>query len=201
VDGDVPFEQEESESVLDREMDPITAKYGFIVPWVLLVMAMVIMFGAGITVKVRIQCYTLSVSRLQMRLRFVFDSRLQFFPIFFLHELHIDPMTVNITDVFIPLTTAFMTLLCTYISTFFGRLQTSFVVFGLAVAGLIAMAEVRIPVLVLIIDVFRSSFANACDPLFRSVTMEYVPKKNRGKWSALESLIGTVSICIPLSPS
>eukprot|EP00922_Rhytidocystis_sp_ex-Travisia-forbesii_P043550 GHVS01064957.1.p1 GENE.GHVS01064957.1~~GHVS01064957.1.p1 ORF type:complete len:108 (+),score=9.83 GHVS01064957.1:45-326(+) len=56
------------------------------------------------------------------------------------------------------------------------------------ILSLVAMVYVQDIRVLLVVFLLRGSFSNAVYPIDRSIIMDYVSSKHRGKWNAVESL-------------
>ncbi len=113
---------------------------------------------------------------------------IKFFPIFFIEVYNMKPMWVSgimgITAIF----TGISGMVAQKFSLKRGRPLMIFSVQLLATLCLFGL--VFYPTIWLLIPLFvaRGSLMNAGQPLSRSILMDVVPKKNRGKWNSLETL-------------
>jgi MFS family permease len=113
---------------------------------------------------------------------------IQFFPIFFKELYSLQPTAVTLIFGFTALATGTLGLLAPKIAEKVGRIETMFLVQLVGIVCLVIIAQ--IPPLFIIVPVFimRSAFQNASEPLHRSLVMDRVPKRHRGKWNALEGI-------------
>jgi Major Facilitator Superfamily len=111
-----------------------------------------------------------------------------FFEIFLQDELEFLPVHVSILTALAAISTGIVTVYGQTISRRIGRVQTILLFRCIGIASLLIFSFMRSSVLVSIVYVMRSAFANASRPLTLSIMMDVVRAKNRGKWSAVESL-------------
>lgn len=149
-------------------------KYGHLVPYIITAGDFIKAFAAGMTIK--------------------------FFPLFFKNEVNMTPLQVNVVNA----TTYFLLIFFTYLSgkvaDRLGRIQTwlLFAVIGCTLLLLMAVLEsqwenwrVIVP-----IYVFRTIFMRSCPGIRKSVLMDYVPKKSRGRWNAVNIRISLGSAVV-----
>ncbi|MHA1718167.1 MAG: MFS transporter [Promethearchaeota archaeon] len=132
------------------------------VPYILVGCNIIIGLGAGMTIK--------------------------FFPIFFMEIYAMSPIIVQIISGFTSIATGFSGMIAQHFSKAKGRPQIIFLVQAIATIclGIIAMYP---PIwFLIIIFIIRGSLMNASQPLSRSILMDFIPKKKRGKWNSLEAL-------------
>jgi len=116
----------------------------------------------------------------------------KFFPIFFQDRCGFSPVLVN---AILASTTAVMAVFtwgCQLLSRPLGRLGAAFATKIVGVGLLVAMALMRPlwtnPWAISPVFLARTALMNCGAPLIKSVAMDYVPKKQRGKWNALDSV-------------
>ena len=133
-----------------------------LIPYILVSSNVMIGIGAGMTIK--------------------------FFPIFFIEVYNLRPMWVQVIMGFTAVFTGLSALLAQKLSMRRGRPLMIFM-FQLS-ATLCLFGLVFYPSVWLLVPLFiaRGSLMNAGQPLSRSILMDVVPKKNRGKWNSLETL-------------
>ena len=119
----------------------------------------------------------------------------KFFPLFFANDLKLTPIYTNGIYVGLPIAMSIMARGGHYIAhRFFGRVFTIiFMSIGGAVAlvGLWAIekyASTSVPTYVKIIIYVLSTLQHCVRPLKKSLLMDYVPKKRRGIWNAVDSV-------------
>lgn len=117
---------------------------------------------------------------------------IRYFPIFFLENLKLSPVVVQVLYILSPMGQAIMMYLGQEWSMSFGRCRTTVLFKWIGVAfmfGMIAASHWNLPHwLVCVFFVLRTSFVNATSALTKSVLMDSVPKQERGKWSSMESV-------------
>jgi len=137
------------------------------VPWIIGASEIVIGFASGMTIK--------------------------FFPLFFLNEVKLSPIALNILFAVSPLSICLCCTLTQRVSLLIGRIQAVLLFQGVGVGLLVVMAalpqfwtraEIIMPLYVV-----RTSVINSAYPVLKSVMMDFVPKKNRGKWAAVSSIV------------
>jgi len=147
---------------VSEEDEPSLSKRRQYIPMILVLSNLIVGAGAGMTIK--------------------------FFPIFFLEVYSLQPIAVNAILGATSITTGVTAIFAQKLSLKRGRVMMILVVQGIATMCLFALAFY--PVIFLLVPIFiaRGSLMNAAQPLSRSILMDYVPKKNRGKWNSVESL-------------
>ncbi len=129
---------------------------------VLMVSNLLIGFGAGMTIK--------------------------FFPIFFIKIYILSPISVQLIMGATSILTGFTSLFAQKSSLKRGRAEMIFVVQAIATACLFVISFYP-PIFILVpIFLVRGSLMNASQPLSRSILMDVVPKKNRGKINSIQAL-------------
>ncbi|MHA1200866.1 MAG: MFS transporter, partial [Candidatus Heimdallarchaeaceae archaeon] len=133
-----------------------------LIPYLLVASNVIIGVGAGMTIK--------------------------YFPIFFIEVYNLKPVWVQIIMGFTAIATGFTGLMAQKLSMRRGR-PLMILLFQLS-ATLCLFALIFYPTMWLMVPLFiaRGSLMNAGQPLSRSILMDVVPKKNRGKWNSLETL-------------
>ncbi|NHJ49993.1 MAG: MFS transporter [Asgard group archaeon] len=113
---------------------------------------------------------------------------IKFFPVFFENNYNLKPIPIQAIMGATALATGLMGLASQKISLKLGRVQTIFLVQFIATACLLVLSIY--PPLGVLVPIFiaRGSFMNAAQPLSRSIVMDIVPKKNRGKWNSVEAI-------------
>ncbi|MFX1254473.1 MAG: MFS transporter [Promethearchaeota archaeon] len=160
------------------------AQSSFKVPIIIVISGIIIGFGAGMTV--------------------------QYFPLFFRDEIF-PGYGLRPTQWYLILGTAqivsgFVGIIAQRVSKRIGRVETMFSFQGIAVLALVMIipnpiwgfigtifgvpAWAIIPPLlpVIFLFIFRNAFMNASNPLSRTIVMDKIAKRHRGKWNALEQL-------------
>lgn len=117
---------------------------------------------------------------------------IRFFPIFFVDNLKLSPVMVQVMYVVSPLLQATIMRKAQVIAKSFGRchVAVAFKWVGLAFMLLMILAYVsNLPTwCVCVLYILRTAFMNSTGGLTKSVLMDNVPQQERGKWSALESV-------------
>lgn len=132
------------------------------IPYVLVASNIIIGLGAGMSVK--------------------------FFPIFFMEIYGMRPILVQIIMGITFLATGIMGMIAQHFSQAKGRAQMIFTVQGLATLCLFLIAFYPPELWLIFIFILRGSLMNAAQPLSRSILMDVIPKKKRGKWNSIEAL-------------
>lgn len=152
----------ESESLAYKPLDDSKERSSFTIPIILVASGLIIGFGAGMTVA--------------------------FFPVFFRNEYGLRPILVNTIYMLMNIATAFSAIAGQRISRRLGLIET---IFFFQVAAVYALAFItQYPPLILLIPLFitRNALMNASAPLNRTIVMDRIAKRHRGKWTALEQL-------------
>jgi hypothetical protein len=117
---------------------------------------------------------------------------IRFFPIFFVDNLKLSPVMVQVLYVVSPLLQATIMRKAQVIAKSYGRchVAVAFKWMGLTFMLLMVSAYVcNLPTWsVCILYILRTAFMNATGGLTKSVLMDNVPQEERGKWAALESV-------------
>ena len=117
---------------------------------------------------------------------------IRYFPIFFMDNLQLTPAQVQVIFIVSMMSMAAMTRIAQWVGTKIGRVQTAVLAKWIGVFLLKAMITSQqrgmAPLYVCILYVLRTATMNSPGALTRSVLMDHVPKEERGKWSALESV-------------
>ncbi|KAI2506479.1 major facilitator superfamily-like protein [Fragilaria crotonensis] len=117
---------------------------------------------------------------------------IRYFPIFFLENLKLSPILVQVLYILSPMGQAILMHFGQELSMSIGRCRTTVLFKWIGVGfmfGMIAAFHWNLPHwLVCAFFVLRTSFVNATSALTKSVLMDSVPKQERGKWSSLESV-------------
>ena len=175
--GDGDFDEEKAEYC-----SPYCLRHILLVPAMISTYEIMTMLASGMTVK--------------------------FFPIFFLHVLRLDPVHVQFIYLCSPLLTATAATFVTGFSKHYGRIEVTVAVrlTGITLLLLLAclthlteQAQRQHPedaeathtlwtLLMVAIFLMRTSIMNSTKPLTKSILMDFVPKNQRGKWNALQSV-------------
>ncbi|KAK9864374.1 hypothetical protein WJX84_002708 [Apatococcus fuscideae] len=120
---------------------------------------------------------------------------IKFFPLFFMQECLLQPVFVSAISAVNPISISTFAVMADRIGRRLGRVQTALITRALDVVLLVAMAYVPVghpmswqTAALVCIHILRSSCANCARPLVRSVLMDHVPPRHRGKVNALESV-------------
>jgi len=113
---------------------------------------------------------------------------IKFFPIFFMKIYDLLPISVQLIMGFTSILTGLVSLLTQKYSLKRGRALMIFVVQALATVCLFIISFY--PVIWILVPIFlaRGSLMNASQPLSRSILMDVVPKRHRGKVNSFEAL-------------
>ncbi len=130
------------------------------VPYILLSANLIVGIGAGMTIR--------------------------YFQIFFLEIYKLFPVGLNLLMGVLFVVTALAGHLAQKVSTRWGRPQIIFTVQMLGTICLFLIALYPPLSILVIIFLLRGSLMNAAQPLSRSILMDYIPKKSRGKWNAAQ---------------
>ncbi|MFW9991474.1 MAG: MFS transporter [Candidatus Odinarchaeota archaeon] len=140
----------------------ISALADYAIPVILIVSSLLIGIGAGMTVR--------------------------FFSVFFKEQYLMLPVLVNTVTGTTTVATASLSIVAQRIAVRIGRVETMIFFQGTAVLALVGIIFYP-PIIVLIpLYIYRGATMNATNPLNRSITMDYIPKRHRGKWNALDQL-------------
>lgn len=117
---------------------------------------------------------------------------IRYFPIFFLSNLRLSPVLVQILYFFSVVCQIPLSIVAQRGAKRIGRCQMTVLLKWIGVACFVAMIlsyRYRLSsVLISILWVGRTSFMNSCSALTKSIIMDAVPQRERGQWSALESV-------------
>jgi MFS family permease len=117
---------------------------------------------------------------------------IRYFPIFFVNNLHLSPVTVQIVYFLAPMTRAVLFYVANRLSKRFGRMRVTVAHKWIGISLMLSMICAYIAGLstyfVCILFILRTAFMNSTSALTRSMLMDNVPKTERGKWAALESV-------------
>lgn len=113
---------------------------------------------------------------------------IKFFPVFFRSIYSLQPISVQLIMGLTAIFTGIFTIAAQRFSLRRGRAEMIFVVKFLATLCLIAIGFY--PALIMLVPLFivRGSLMNAAQPLSRSILMDVVPKRHRGKWNSVETV-------------
>lgn len=140
----------------------LRAGYGWLVPYVISVNDIVTSVGAGMTIR--------------------------YFPLFFMNDYGFSPMQLQILIGSYSIVIGISTYLCNRTSKILGRVRACFLFAGIGTTCLYCLSSLyNLPAL-LVVYFVRGGLQNAVYPLDRSLIMDYVVSKQRGKWNAVESI-------------
>lgn len=161
------IEEEEEEEIVVESRNGFGSKMSEskrtkLIPYLLVGSNVIVGVGAGMTIK--------------------------YFPLFFAGLYELSPIWVQLIMGSTSVATGVLSLLAQRLSMKRGRAVIIFIVQLTATLCLFGIAFY--PRLGILIPLFiaRGSLMNAAQPLSRSILMDVVPKKNRGKWNSLETL-------------
>jgi MFS family permease len=149
-------------NLADNDLPPEQSKTAKKIPILLVTANMIIGIGAGMTIK--------------------------FFPVFFRAIYSLQPVSVQLIMGFTAIFAGVFAVLAQRFSLSKGRAVMIFVVQFLATICLVFITFY--PALIFLVPLFilRGSLMNAAQPLSRSILMDVVPKRHRGKWNSLETI-------------
>jgi len=117
---------------------------------------------------------------------------IKYFPIFFLTNLQLGPVMVQVLYILAPLLQAILTKVSQKLSLRYGRCHISAAFRSIGVLFMFALiltyhygCSVGV---VCVLYVLRTGFVNSTRALTRSLLMDHVPAAERGRWSAMESV-------------
>jgi MFS family permease len=113
---------------------------------------------------------------------------IKFFPVFFRSIYDLQPISVQVIMGFTAIFTGLFGMLAQKFSVKKGRGEMIFAVQILATICLVGIGFYPAIGLLVPLFILRGSLMNAAQPLSRSILMDVVPKKNRGKWNSLETI-------------
>lgn len=113
---------------------------------------------------------------------------IKFFPVFFRSIYGLQPISVQLIMGFTAIFTGIFGVLAQRFSLKKGRAEMIFAVQFSATLCLLVIGFY--PALILLVPLFilRGALMNAAQPLSRSILMDVVPKRNRGKWNSIETV-------------
>jgi len=113
---------------------------------------------------------------------------IKFFPVFFRSIYQMKPISVQIIMGLTAVFTGLLGILIQRFSIKKGRAEMMFAVKLMATMCLVVIGFY--PALILLVPLFimRGSLMNAAHPLSRSILMDVIPKRNRGKWNSVETI-------------
>jgi hypothetical protein len=117
---------------------------------------------------------------------------IKFFPIFFLDVLGMRPVSVSALYMIVPLFVSSTSLLAQKLSVRFGRILTTILLKGIGVTCLFmicfCVVSYRSAPVIVGLYVIRTTLMNSTKSLTKSVINDIVPKNQRGRWNALETV-------------
>ncbi|PRW58602.1 MFS general substrate transporter [Chlorella sorokiniana] len=118
---------------------------------------------------------------------------LKFFALFFIQVVGLSPMAVSLVGALAPLGVSAAALACQPLSKPLGRVQISLITRSLDIALLVLLAFLptappSVRPLLVAVHLARMAVANATRPLMRSVLMDWVPRRLRGRVNAVDSV-------------
>jgi len=160
-DSESIFENDQIDDKNEVNLKP-SSKNARKIPILLVTANMIVGIGAGMTIK--------------------------FFPVFFRAIYLLQPVSVQLIMGTTAIFTGLFAIIAQKFSLSRGRAEMIFVVQFLATICLVFITFY--PALVYLIPLFilRGALMNAAQPLSRSILMDVVPKRHRGKWNSLETI-------------
>jgi len=113
---------------------------------------------------------------------------IKFFPVFFRSIYNLQPISVQLIMGTTAIFTGIFGILAQRLSLRKGRATMIFVVQFSATLCLIAIGFYPAVLLLIPLFILRGSLMNAAQPLSRSILMDVIPKRNRGKWNSVETV-------------
>ncbi|MDP8269132.1 MAG: MFS transporter, partial [Candidatus Tenebribacter davisii] len=113
---------------------------------------------------------------------------IKFFPVFFRSIYNLQPISVQLIMGTTAIFTGIFGILAQRLSLKKGRATMIFVVQFSATLCLIAIGFYPAVLLLIPLFILRGSLMNAAQPLSRSILMDVIPKRNRGKWNSVETI-------------
>lgn len=120
---------------------------------------------------------------------------IKFFSLFFIEKSHFGPVAISALGTISPFGIATLSVATQHLSKTLGRVQTNLLTRLLDIILLITMAcitpsttNTKIKAALVTVHLLRTAFANCARPLVRSVLMEHVAKKHRGRVNAIDSV-------------
>lgn len=119
---------------------------------------------------------------------FASGMTVRFFPVFFSHELKLSPVLVNLIYFLNPIGMGLGTMFARRLANWTSRPLATILLKVTGISLLVLMCFARTVPLVAFLFVVRTSLMNSNQALSRSIIMDFVPKKHRGKWNTVESI-------------
>jgi len=113
---------------------------------------------------------------------------IKFFPVFFRSLYNMQPISVQLIMGITSIFTGLFGLLAQYFSKKKGRGEMIFAVQFSATVCLIFIGFYPAIFFLVPLFILRGALMNAAQPLSRSILMDVVPKKHRGKWNSIETV-------------
>jgi len=113
---------------------------------------------------------------------------IKFFPVFFRSIYQMQPISVQLIMGITAIFTGVIGILIQKFSLKKGRAEMMFAVKFLSTLCLIAIGFYPAVILLIPLFIMRGSLMNAAHPLSRSILMDVIPKKHRGKWNSVETV-------------
>jgi MFS family permease len=120
---------------------------------------------------------------------------IKFFSLFFIEKSRFGPVAISALSTISPFGIATLSVGIQYLSKTLGRVQTNLMTRLVDIILLITMAcitpsttNTKIKAALVTVHLLRTAFANCARPLVRSVLMEHVAKKHRGRVNAVDSV-------------
>ena len=112
----------------------------------------------------------------------------RFFPVFFRSIYDMKPIGVQLVVAGTFIGMGIFGIIAQKLSMKKGRGEIIFIAQLLATACLFAIAFYPSIIILILLFILRGSLMNSTQPLSRSILMDVVPKKHRGKWNSLETI-------------
>lgn len=119
---------------------------------------------------------------------FASGMTVRFFPVFFSHELKLSPIMVNLVYVLNPIGMGLGTMFANKLASRTSRPLATILLKASGISLLVIMCFASHVPLIIALFVVRTSLMNSNQALSRSIIMDFVPKKHRGKWNTIESV-------------
>ncbi|CAL8471361.1 g10903 [Coccomyxa elongata] len=118
---------------------------------------------------------------------------IKFFALFFMQKCGLSPVTVSILSAVSPIFVSAGSLAAQSVSQWCGKVPVTLVTRACDIGLLVTMAFLPtdagpLKAVLLVAHLLRKACANCTRPLMRSILMEHVPKRHRGKVNALDSV-------------
>ena len=120
---------------------------------------------------------------------------IKFFSLFFIEKSRFGPVAISALSTISPFGIATLSVGIQYLSKTLGRVQTNLMTRLVDIILLITMAcitpsttNTKIKAALVTVHLLRTAFANCARPLVRSVLMEHVAKRHRGRVNAVDSV-------------